>query len=177
MKKLILSAFFAFSSLMAGGNIAVAPVVPVEVEQDPNMYIGIFGSYGIGDYSGDTVCIDIDKRGKCHWKPKPQSYTIDNRYDVGLAAGWEFYKNDGFYTAVEGRLSYEWGSDDWKNTREAIYLKPGYDFENGFGVYGLLGWAWNQYEYNVPCYTGYKKVEDKKFKGHNNTFVYGLGAK
>jgi opacity protein-like surface antigen len=175
MKKLILSTIFAFSALMAGGNIAVAPVAPVVVDEDPDMYVGIFGSYGIGDYSGDVICIDRDKNTRCHLKP--QHYSIDDRYDVGVAAGWEFYKNNGFYTAVEGRLSYEWGSDDWQNTREAIYLKPGYDFDNGFGVYGLLGWAWNQYEYNVPCYVNRKKVKDKKFRNHNNTFVYGAGVK
>ena len=174
MKKLIVGILVASTALMAGGNILPSVALVTVTEEASPFYVGVFGSYDLNDAKG-TVTKTPCRKARC-WKPKEVEYKNKRRYDVGVQAGWEFYRSGGFTAALEGRISYGVGSNHLRMWNEGIYLKPGYDFENGLGVYGLIGWNWRQLKMDVPDGCLWSDGSER-YRNHSSSFSYGGGVK
>ena len=165
MKKINLSivALMAASSMaMAGGDMTpvevevVAPVVMADTFT-PGFYIGAGYSAqasDVMDYSYD-VQVDIDSN------------------NMLFVAGYDINR----YVAIEGRYSFSVGdvdlnedsgysesSSDYETSNIALYVKPQYMMDNGFGVYALLGY-------------GKTTFENLTETGDDTGFAWGLGAK
>ncbi len=163
MKKITLSlAVLAAmgTSLMAGGDMTpVVEEVVVEViaPDYSGFYVGGGYSYqksDIIDYSFGGIDVEVE---------------TDN---ILLVAGYDYNQ----YIGAELRYSFSVGdgevsdmyetdkSSDYTTDNLAIYLKPQYLMDNGFGVYALLGY-------------GKTTFENSTEKGDDSGFQWGLGAK
>jgi opacity protein-like surface antigen len=82
---------------------------------------------------------------------------------MGVRAGWTFYRNDAFESAIEGRIMSTFNADDFDTTVYNVFVKPEYWITPEIGVYGLVGYGytrWNAGEESI----------------HKSGFAGGLGA-
>jgi len=165
MKKITLSLIASMAmagTLMAGGDIA--PVVEDVVVEVAAPSVDMSGFYIGTGYSAQNSDVD--------------DYSYNVKVDVDsdnwlFVAGYDYNR----YIGIEGRYSFSVGdvdlkdssgfsesSDNYETENMAIYLKPQYLMDNGFGVYGLIGY-------------GKTTFENSTEKGDDTGFAWGLGAK
>ncbi|ADV46982.1 outer membrane protein [Nitratifractor salsuginis] len=146
------------SLLLAGGDVAPVPVVPVE-NGTSCLYIG--GGVGARSLYADKLDWGFD--------------TIlgqDKVADLFAVAGCRFHK----YLAIEGRIGKSFFERDYSDSWYAsIFLKPIYDVTNDFSVYGLLGYGYThaeKYDGHVPAPAN--EIGDTIVS--TGSFQWGLGA-
>ena len=122
LKTILVALMATMTMAMAGGNIA--PVQTIEVAPvAKDFYIGVNTSIGESITSNDFRTFETTS--------------------VGIDAGYVFYRNGAFSTAVEGRYTTIMGSySDFGDVYTvAGFLKPQYNFGD-FGVYALAGYSY-----------------------------------
>ncbi len=165
MKKITLSLIASMAmagTLMAGGDIApvVEPAYEAPVVQAVDMsgfYLGAGYSAqysDVEDYSyGVQVDVDSDNLLFVAGYDYNQYIGVEGRYSVSVG-DVELSDSDGYAET----------SDDYETTNWAIYVKPQYLMDNGFGVYALLGY-------------GETEFSNLTETGSDDGFAWGLGAK
>ncbi len=128
--------------LLAGGDLPeIEPVEYMEVEtiQPSPFYVGA----GIG--------ID-EEAGRYYDYYDPYSdYEYKNGYtNLSVLAGAVIAREGSLGLAVEGRAS--WSFDDYGVDSWGVYVKPEFDSDKGFTVFGILGYQeLTQYEYTYDA--------------------------
>ena len=160
MKKIVASIALASTMLMAGGSIA--PIVEAEPcpEFTPSGYIGVSGTYSEFTY-----------------KYFPSIQPVEVTYDddtIGFQGqiGYDIFGQDNWVFGVEARAGYA-TVDAFDATYIAAYVKPQYNFDGGFGIYGLLGYG--QTTFTVSDYL----PSGVKLSATDDTddFTYGAGIR
>jgi opacity protein-like surface antigen len=165
MKKITLSIIASMTmagTLMAGGDIA--PVEPSYDAAPVGQVMDYSGFYIGAGYSAQSSDVD------------DHSYNVNVDIDSDnmlFVAGYDYNK----YIGIEGRYSFSVGdvelddsngyyesSDDYDTENWAIYIKPQYLMDNGFGVYALLGY-------------GETEFSNLTETGDDSGFAWGIGAK
>jgi opacity protein-like surface antigen len=146
------------SLLVAGGDVAVAPVAPVESETSC-LYVG-------GGVAARSLYAD-----KIDWT-SDAILGQDKVGDLLAIAGCRLHK----YLAIEGRIGKSFFERDYSDSWYAsVFLKPIYDVTEDFSVYGLLGYGYihaEKYNGRVPAHPS--EIGDTIVS--TGSFQWGLGA-
>ena len=159
-KKIMAGITLASAILFAGGQ--VAPII----EEDPcpefvqGGYIGVSGTYSEFTY-------------KYFPSIQPVEVTYEDE-NIGFQGqiGYDIFGQDGWVFGVEARAGYA-SVDAFDVTYIAAYTKPQYNFEGGFGIYGLIGYGQSTFTVSDYLPSGVKlSVTDD-----TDDFTWGAGIK